>query len=479
MTTFFFFSMAIWVMQRFGGVQSINSRHLREEGFAVVDYFDLRDCGRACKGLTIAMSWSNPTLCQPGTRLDVHYFVSGVPSLTSPFDNEGRIMVHNLPRDVVVSEFQSLLQFFGDVRKITLSTKTQDSSSWVVEYFDLRSASDACTKLNRHVIENRALRVIFLNGYTSWAIAGFAPPPPPPQQMPSRRQSVDLSHSTFYEMQARRHSLDMGGTFHDPQMRRHSIAVAGSGGVGFQDSRRFSFPTPISSCAHSRSPSPNTSSSIHTSPQFMASASHNAITPPSPNTGATAARPAASSTFPPSPPSSPPSLVFSPPHHHSHGAHHAHAPSSSSSSSTIMSPPNAAASTPNAHHNGMDSKHHPNRIPESFQIDLDNIKNGVDKRTTLMIRNIPNKYTQDMFLDFVNETHKGKYDFIYLPIDFKNKCNVGYSFVNFIDPKSISTLFTRIQGKKWTRFNSEKICAVSYARIQGKENLIRHFQNST
>jgi hypothetical protein len=84
-----------------------------------------------------------------------------------------------------------------------------------------------------------------------------------------------------------------------------------------------------------------------------------------------------------------------------------------------------------------------------------------------------------MFLEFVNETHKGKYDFIYLPIDFKNKCNVGYAFINFIDPVSIIDLFTRIQGKKWTRFNSEKICAVSYGRIQGKENLIRHFQNST
>lgn len=96
-----------------------------------------------------------------------------------------------------------------------------------------------------------------------------------------------------------------------------------------------------------------------------------------------------------------------------------------------------------------------------------------------MIRNIPNKYTQDMFLEFVNETHKGKYDFIYLPIDFKNKCNVGYAFINFIDPVSIMGLYERIQGKKWTRFNSEKICAVSYGRIQGKENLIRHFQNST
>lgn len=407
------------------------------------------------------------------------FLLCQVPSLTGPFDNEGRIIVHNLPRDVVISEFQTLLQYFGDIRKITLSNKALDSSSYIVEYFDLRSSSEACAKLNRHVVENRVLKVNFLNGYTSWAVAGFAPPAPPPIQMPSRRQSVDLPQSTFQDLQGRRHSVDLAASFlHDPQARRHSIDVAG----GFQDShgRHFSFPSPSSSSAHTRSPSPNSPTHEHPGMQNMMPLHHPLATPPSPNTSASAQNssmssftaspsssqkaPSSSASFPPSPPSSPPSQMYSsPPHHHHHHAaqqqqqpHH-------------VSP----------HHGGIDSKHHPNRIPDSFQIDLDAIKSGVDKRTTLMIRNIPNKYTQDMFLDFVNETHNGKYDFIYLPIDFKNKCNVGYSFVNFIDPKSISTLFTRIQGKKWTRFNSEKICAVSYARIQGKENLIRHFQNST
>jgi hypothetical protein len=52
------------------------------------------------------------------------------------------------------------------------------------------------------------------------------------------------------------------------------------------------------------------------------------------------------------------------------------------------------------------------------QIHLENIQSGTDKRTSLMIRNIPNKYSQTELLAAVNEHNEGKYDFFYLPIDF-------------------------------------------------------------
>ncbi|XP_054800645.1 protein MEI2-like 5 [Prosopis cineraria] len=116
---------------------------------------------------------------------------------------------------------------------------------------------------------------------------------------------------------------------------------------------------------------------------------------------------------------------------------------------------------------------------KQFLLDLDKIKSGEDARTTLMIKNIPNKYTSKMLLAAIDENHRGTYDFLYLPIDFKNKCNVGYAFINMLSPSLIIPFSETFNGKKWEKFNSEKVASLAYARIQGKAALVSHFQNSS
>ncbi|GAV60198.1 RRM_1 domain-containing protein/RRM_2 domain-containing protein [Cephalotus follicularis] len=116
---------------------------------------------------------------------------------------------------------------------------------------------------------------------------------------------------------------------------------------------------------------------------------------------------------------------------------------------------------------------------KQYELDVDRILRGEDTRTTLMIKNIPNKYTSKMLLAAIDEHCRGTYDFIYLPIDFKNKCNVGYAFINMISPSQIIPFYQAFNGKKWEKFNSEKVASLAYARIQGKSALIAHFQNSS
>lgn len=114
-----------------------------------------------------------------------------------------------------------------------------------------------------------------------------------------------------------------------------------------------------------------------------------------------------------------------------------------------------------------------------YALDLGKVRSGEETRTALMIRNIPNKYNQKMLLSTLEENHRGHFDFIYLPIDFKNKCNVGYAFINLTSAQYIEPFYNTFHGKKWTRFNSEKVCEITFARIQGRQQLIAHFQNSS
>lgn len=102
-----------------------------------------------------------------------------------------------------------------------------------------------------------------------------------------------------------------------------------------------------------------------------------------------------------------------------------------------------------------------------------------DARTTLMIRNIPNKYTQAMLRAQIDRASPGCYDFLYLPVDFRNRCNVGYAFVNVVAPARVPALYAALHRQRWECFRSEKVCELAYARIQGLDQLLGHFKNSS
>lgn len=100
-------------------------------------------------------------------------------------------------------------------------------------------------------------------------------------------------------------------------------------------------------------------------------------------------------------------------------------------------------------------------------------------KTTMMLRNIPNKYTQKMMLEYLeNNGFRGTYDFFYLPIDFRNRCNVGYAFINFVDPEHAKRFLQSLHRVKLPAYNSNKVCEVTYAHVQGLEQNVEHYRNS-
>mmetsp|Transcript_135882 Transcript_135882/g.344016 ORF Transcript_135882/g.344016 Transcript_135882/m.344016 type:complete len:426 (+) Transcript_135882:110-1387(+) len=106
--------------------------------------------------------------------------------------------------------------------------------------------------------------------------------------------------------------------------------------------------------------------------------------------------------------------------------------------------------------------------------------NGLGEQpvTTMMLRNIPNRYTQNTLLEEIdNFGFFGSYDFFYLPMDVHNRSNVGYAFINFLAPTDAER-FRRVFGDhRFQKFQSRKISSVCSAHVQGIDENLKHFEN--
>jgi hypothetical protein len=105
-----------------------------------------------------------------------------------------------------------------------------------------------------------------------------------------------------------------------------------------------------------------------------------------------------------------------------------------------------------------------------------------EEYTTVMLRNIPNKYTREMLIKQLKVDFNGLFDFMYLPIDFKNKCNVGYGFINFRNQDACERFVANFHGvdvrKCLPGLNSKKVVEVTPARVQGLIENVRRLRNS-
>ncbi|KWU45961.1 hypothetical protein RHOSPDRAFT_32439 [Rhodotorula sp. JG-1b] len=111
------------------------------------------------------------------------------------------------------------------------------------------------------------------------------------------------------------------------------------------------------------------------------------------------------------------------------------------------------------------------KIPVGNMLNFERIERGLDVRTTLMIKNIPNKMKDTEVMEYIEEVVGRTYDFFYLRCDYSNDCNVGYGFVNFVSTLALLNFARARLGTRWNKCGSDKLC--------GKPSLINHFKNSS
>lgn len=90
--------------------------------------------------------------------------------------------------------------------------------------------------------------------------------------------------------------------------------------------------------------------------------------------------------------------------------------------------------------------------------------------TTVMLRNIPNRYRQEWLVDEILAVAPGC-DFVYLPVNTKKKvANLGYAFVNFEESWQAEKFMEEFAGHRFVRqLRSLKRAEISPAKMQGKD----------
>ena len=125
----------------------------------------------------------------------------------------------------------------------------------------------------------------------------------------------------------------------------------------------------------------------------------------------------------------------------------------------------------NKNNKNSNSNNNKTKEKEKQKIDIIEIISGKDKRTTLMLKNIPNKYKLNDLVNEIDISFRGKYDYINLPIDYERKLNLGYAFINFVDPLHIILFYETYHSKRWTLYKSDKKMDMAYADKQGKKDI--------
>ena len=117
----------------------------------------------------------------------------------------------------------------------------------------------------------------------------------------------------------------------------------------------------------------------------------------------------------------------------------------------------------------------PNIEEVDLTLNINKVISLEDRRATVMIKNIPNKFNQDLLLSIIDQNFKGTYDLFILPTDVNKFKNFGYCFINFTCSYYIPYFYFMFNGKMWSSTNSKKVCELTYSKVQGKNNLLSHY----
>jgi hypothetical protein len=115
------------------------------------------------------------------------------------------------------------------------------------------------------------------------------------------------------------------------------------------------------------------------------------------------------------------------------------------------------------------------RKRKTLSVNPKNIMLGLDKRTSIIIKNIPENLTPEQFRQII--LHFCPYiNFFYVPLKIKTRKKLRVAFVNVLNYLQIVPIYMGLLYRIKFIYNNPNIeMEICYSKVQGKDLLIKRF----
>jgi hypothetical protein len=120
------------------------------------------------------------------------------------------------------------------------------------------------------------------------------------------------------------------------------------------------------------------------------------------------------------------------------------------------------------------SQHKTKKKRKAMTVNPKNVILGLDKRTSIIIKNIPDYISDEQFKKIVYSFNQN-IDFFYVPMNIKTRKNLRVAFVNVLDHKQIVPIYMGLYKMKFVYSSPNMEMEICYSKVQGKERLLRRF----
>ena len=113
-------------------------------------------------------------------------------------------------------------------------------------------------------------------------------------------------------------------------------------------------------------------------------------------------------------------------------------------------------------------------IGKKLQLNGHKIFTGEDKRTTILIKNIPRNMTKNQLKLILEKI--ANINYIYIPLFMLSADNLRCAFVNVVNSKSIIDIYLKLKKINFVYDNPNTKIEITYSQLQGKKALIDNFR---